>query len=95
MVAVDGDVASVSDTAYNVGVDFVQTADSIRQPWTGEGNVAIPVRFVTSAQQRTFLKRQTIVASTIGVAALIIIAVVALKNNILGADGGAGGVVNP
>src|SRR5439155_27328555 len=73
VVAVDGDLVSVSDSAYTVGVDFVQTADSVRQQWTGEGSVAIPLRFVTSTQQRTFLKRQTIVASTVGVVGLIII----------------------
>jgi len=95
VVAVDGDLVAKSDTAYNVGVDFVQTVDSIRQQWTGEGSVSIPSRFVTNVQQRTFLKRQTYVASALTVGLLIITAKIAINSGILGGDGGAGGAINP
>lgn len=80
---------------FVVAVDFVQTVDGIRQPWSGEGMVTIPKTYVTSTRQRTFLKRQTVVATTLITVLLIVVARIALNSGVFGGDGGGGGVVNP
>ena len=92
----EGTLVSFSpDVGYVVGVDFVQTADGIRQPWSGEGQVTFPPQYVVDLKQHTFLKKQTIITTTLAVVGLVILAKVALNSGLLGDDGGSGTVVNP
>src|SRR5688572_14050572 len=43
-----------SDGAYVVSVDWVQTADGVRQPWSGEGSVSVPLQYVAETRERTY-----------------------------------------
>lgn len=85
----EGGLASVGgDGSYVVNVDFVQTMNGIRQPWSGEGVVSFPSAFRSEVQQRTFLKPQSIIAGTALAVALIAIAIIALRAGGAGGDGG-------
>lgn len=95
VVSVEGQLHSTSETGYDVAVDFVQMSSGIRQEWSGEGVVTIPKFYVTTTHQRTFLKRQTIIAAGIAVAVLVITAKIALNNNLFGTDLSGGGAENP
>jgi hypothetical protein len=89
VVIAEGAVASIRpDNAMVVAVDFVQTADGVRQPWSGEGLVTFPAAHVAAMSQRTFLRRQSYLAGAAGAAALVAAALIALKNSGSGTGGG-------
>ena len=95
VVQAEGSLTAANDSAYVVDVDFVQTANGVKQPWTGEGVVSIPKRYVAGTLQRTYQPRQTLIASVATAVLLMITAKIALNSGVLGGDGGAGGVINP
>ena len=83
----EGTLSSIdSEGAMVVAVDYVQTMNGVRQPWSGEGTVSIPHGYVTEVRQRTFQRGQSITAFTALGAALFTIAVLALRSG--GAKGG-------
>jgi hypothetical protein len=96
VVMAEGALASMrNDGALVVAVDFVQTADGIKQPWSGEGVVAFPTGYIEEMKGRTFLRRQTYVAGTAFTTGLVALAIVALKNGGAGGNGGGGGPPPP
>jgi hypothetical protein len=96
VASADGQLSSVAaDGSYVVAVDFVQTADGIRQPWNGEGIVSFPQSAIVDIKQNTFQKKQTFIATAIAVGALLLVTKLAFASGLLGGDGGAGSAVNP
>jgi hypothetical protein len=83
------------DGGMAVSVDFVQTADGLRQPWTGEGIITFPRAYVSAVKERTFLRRQSYVAGAAMAAGLVAIAIFALSVGGAGGDGGGGGPPPP
>lgn len=94
VVVAEGALSSIRpDGAMVVAVDFVQTADGIRQPWSGEGLVTFPAAHIADVKQRMFLRRQSYLGGAAIAAGLIAVAIIALKNS--GAQGGGGGPPPP
>ena len=75
-----------TDQASVVAVDFIQTTNGIRQPWSGEGVVTFPHGYVNEMQQQAFQKGRSIAAFTALGVVLVAIAVLALRSG--GAKGG-------
>ena len=80
-----------NDGAMVVAVDFVQMADGVRQPWSGEGLVTFPASYVREVRERTFLRRQSYIAGTALTGGVIAVAILALKIGGAGGNGGGGG----
>ncbi len=86
----EGDLTRIrDDSSLVVGVDFVQHLDGTRQPWTGEGMVTIPSSYVEQVRQRTFQRRQTVVATVAASVAVVGAAIAAFR--VAGAGSGPGG----
>lgn len=86
---VEGVLADVQpDGALSVAVEWVQTVDGSRQPWTGEGRVAFPAAYVGSVQQHTLSPRRSAIAAVSITGAVIALAVIALRT--VGSQGGGG-----
>ena len=86
VVGADGILSEArADGSLVVYVQFVQTANAGRQPWTGEGAVIFPREYQANVQDRVLNKRRSIVAGSALALALVTIAVLALR------AGGAGG----
>ena len=83
------------DGSMVVAVDFVKTADGVRQAWTGEGLVTFPAGYVHEVAERTFLRKQSYLAGAGLTGGLIAIAIIALKIGGAGGDGGGGGPPPP
>ena len=77
----------------SVAVEWVQTPGGVRQPWMGEGGVAIPATFIQSVQQHTLNRTGSVLAAVGITGGLIALAVVALKSG--GSQGGGDGPVPP
>jgi hypothetical protein len=75
-----------SDGTLRLGVDYVQFANGMRTPWTGEGVVPIAVSHRDSVLRHTYQRRQSVMAAGALVAALVATAVLALRTG--GSDGG-------
>jgi hypothetical protein len=93
VVAAEGGVSSAeSDGTLVLAVDFVQTTNGIRQPWTGEGVVSFPAAYRSGVSERTLMKKQSMVAGAVLAAALVATAVIALKSGgaSTSGDGGTG-----
>lgn len=79
-----------------VAVDYVEQVNGVRQPWSGEGLVSIPANLRGEVKQRTFLRKQSIIAGAALTAGLIVTAIVALKaGGAAGGDGSGGGQPPP
>ena len=92
----EGTLSSIeSDGAMVVAVDYVQTMNGIRQPWSGEGTVSFAHGYVTEVRQRTFQRGQSIAAFTVLGAVLFTIAVLALRSGGAKGGGDAGGQPPP
>ena len=86
---VEGVLADVQpDGALSVAVEWVQTVDGARQPWTGEGRVAFPAAYVGSVQQHTLSPGRSAIAAVSITGAVIALAVIALRT--VGSQGGGG-----
>jgi len=87
VVSADGMLSEArADGSLVVLVQFVQTSNGPRQPWTGEGAVIFPREYQAAVESRTFMKRRSIVAGTALALGLVTIAVLALRS--AGAGGG-------
>ena len=89
----DGSVASVApDGAMALTVEWVQTVDGVRQPWTGEGIVTFPAAYVSGVEESVLSRRQTTLAAIVLTAGVIGIAVAALRSTAAKGvtDGGIG-----
>jgi hypothetical protein len=96
VAAAEGYLSSVgSDGTMVVAVDFVQFVDGTRQPWSGEGTISILPAHIAEVRERTFQKRQTILAASAATGALIAAAIIALKVGGAGGDPGGGGPSPP
>lgn len=92
VTAAEGAVAAVAeDGTITVAVDMIEQSNGLRQPWTGEGVVAIPAMYQREVRERTFQKRRSVVAGTLLGLGLVTLAIVALR----AATGGDGGVEVP
>lgn len=92
VAAAEGLVASVTeDGSIMMAVQYVEQTNQLRQPWTGEGVVAIPAMYRREVRQRSFQKRRSIVAGTLLSLGLMSLAVIALR----GGKSGNGGVEVP
>lgn len=92
VAAVEGIVASVTeDGSIMMAVQFVEQSNQLRQPWTGEGVVAIPQMYRREVRERAFQKRRSVVAGTLLSLGLMSLAVIALR----GGKSGNGGVEVP
>jgi hypothetical protein len=88
VIVVTGTLSSVTaDSALVVAVDEVTLVDGLRQPWSGEGVVSFTPRYVDVVQRHVFQRTRSIVAAGVATAALISIAVIAIKA--AGAGGGS------
>ena len=86
---VEGTLVSVQpDGTMSVAVEWVQTPGGVRQPWMGEGGVAIPATYIQNVQQHTLNKRASVLAAAGITGGLIALAVLAL--NAGGSQGGGG-----
>lgn len=81
--------------AIVVAVDFIQTTNGIRQPWSGEGVVTFPHGYVNETQHQTFQKGRSIAAFTALGVVLVAIAVLALRSGGAKGGGDAGGQPPP
>jgi hypothetical protein len=96
VVVAEGGLSSIDGNGTMVVlVDYVQTANGLRQPWSGEGVVSFPTMYRREVDERVFQKRRTIVAGTAIATALVTTAIIALRAG--GAKGGtdAGGGTPP
>jgi hypothetical protein len=85
----EGQLSSVSaDGSMVVAVDFVRMSNGVRQPWSGEGVVSIPSTYVAHMRERTYLRRQSMVAGAGLTVALVATAIVALRSGGIGGGGG-------
>ena len=76
----EGVLASMApDGAISLTVEWVQTADGVRQPWTGEGIVTFPVAYQRGVEESVLNRRQTTLAAILLAAGLVAIAVSALR----------------
>ena len=92
VVVAEGAVAAVADDGtITIAVEQVEMGNGLRQPWIGEGVVAIPAMYRRNVQERVFQKRRSIVSGTLLALGLVTLAVVALR----GGGGGEGGVEVP
>lgn len=91
---VEGTLVSVQpDGTMSIAVEWVQTPGGVRQPWMGQGGVAIPATYVQSVQQHTLNKPASVLAAAGITGGLIALAVVALKAG--GSQGGGDGPISP
>jgi hypothetical protein len=74
-------ISVAADRAWVVAVDFVALVDGIRQPWSGEGHVTFPAQYIAGTRGRVMEKRRSWVAAVAAAGALILTAVVALKQS--------------
>lgn len=91
---VEGTLDEVSaDGALSIAVDWVQSVDGVRQPWTGEGRLSIPPMYVDGVQRHTLQRTRSVVAGVALAGGLVALAVVALRTGGAGGggDGGTGG----
>jgi hypothetical protein len=92
VVRAEGTVAAMSDEGtMALRVEYVELANDVRQPWSGEGVVNIPAVYRREVHQRVFQKRRSIVAGTLLGLGLVSLAVIALR----GIASGEGGVEVP
>jgi hypothetical protein len=90
----EGTVASTRpDGALIVAVDWVQTIDGARQPWTGEGVVSFPATLVTAAEQSILDRSRTTTAVLALTTGLVALAATALRST--SAQGGTGPGAGP
>lgn len=88
VVVVTGQLASVlPNGGLSVAPVWIKAANGVELPWNGEGEVSVPPRYVVDLQQRVYHGRRTAVAAAAMTAALVGIAVAALKT---GGSQGAG-----
>ena len=81
VAAADGSLASVApDGAIALTVEWVQTVDGNRQPWTGEGIVTFPAAYVSGVEESVLSRRQSTLAAIVLTAGVIAIAVAALRS---------------
>ena len=86
---VEGTLVSVQpDGTMSIAVEWVQTPGGVRQPWMGEGGVAIPATYIQNVQQHTLNKSASVLAAAGITGGLIALAVLAL--NAGGSQGGGG-----
>ena len=86
---VEGTLVSVQpDGTMSIAVEWVQTPGGVRQPWMGEGGVAIPAAYIQNVQQHTLNKTASVLAAAGITGGLIALAVLAL--NAGGSQGGGG-----
>ncbi len=91
---VEGTLVSVQpDGTMSVAVEWVQTPGGVRQPWMGEGGVAIPAAYIQSVQQHTLNRTGSVLAALGITGGLVALAVVAL--NSAGSQGGGDGPGTP
>lgn len=91
---VEGTLVSVQpDGTMSIAVEWVQTPGGVRQPWMGEGGVAIPAPYIQSVQQHTLNKTASVLAAGAITGGLIALAVVALNTG--GSQGGGDGPGTP
>jgi hypothetical protein len=96
VIVAEGRLNSIENGgAMILAVDFVQMADGIRQPWSGEGVVTFPPAYISQVSERTFLRRQSYVAGTALTTGLIAIAIIAIRTGGAGGEGGGGGPPPP
>jgi hypothetical protein len=89
---VEGNVVSIADDGtIMMAVETVEQTNELRQPWTGEGVVAIPAKYRAEAHGRVFQKRRSIVASALLGVGLIALGVIAFR----GVGSGEGGIEVP
>jgi hypothetical protein len=92
VVAAEGTLASTrADGALMVAVDWIELPDGQRQRWNGEGQVAIPRDMTTAAEIKMLDRTKSVLVSIAIAAALVIIAVVAIKGGGAHTTGDAGG----
>jgi hypothetical protein len=92
VVVAEGTLASTrSDGALMLAVDWIELTDGQRQRWNGEGQVAIPREMTTAADVKTLDRKKSVLVSIAIAAALVILAVVALKGGGAHTTGDAGG----
>ena len=91
---VEGTLVNVQpDGTMSVAVEWVQTPGGVRQPWMGEGGVAIPATYIQSVQQHTLNRTSSVLAAVGITGGLIALAVVALNTG--GSQGGGDGPGTP
>lgn len=91
---VEGTLVTVQpDGTMSVAVEWVQTPGGVRQPWMGEGGVAIPATYIQSVQQHTLNRTGSVLAALGITGGLVALAVVALKSG--GSQGGGDGPGGP
>ena len=82
VVEVEGTLSRVdADGAWVVGPEWVKLSDGLRQPWSGEGVVSIPLHFTQGVEQRTFNRRKTILATVAAVVGAVVLALVAFNSS--------------
>lgn len=92
VTAAEGMVDSITeDGSIMLAVQYVEHTNQIRQPWSGEGIVAIPAIYRREVRERSFHKRRSVAAGTLLSLGLMSLAVVALR----GGKSGGGGVEVP
>jgi hypothetical protein len=92
----EGQLSSVNaDGTMVVAVDYVQQTNGLKQPWSGEGVVSFPATYRSEVHERTFLKKQTIVAAAGLTVFVVTTAIVALRAAGALGDGTGGGTPPP
>lgn len=91
VVEVEGTLSRADqEGALVVGPEWVKLADGLRQPWSGEGVVTIPLKYTQGMEQRTFDRRKTIIATVAAVVSTVALALLAF-----GAVGAKGDGTSP
>lgn len=92
VVTAEGTLASTrADGALMVAVDWIELTDGQRQRWNGEGQVAIPRDMTTAADIKTLDRKKSVLVSIAIAAAVVLIAITAIKSGGAHTDGSAGG----
>lgn len=87
VIVAEGEIASTTgDGSLVLAVDFVQTSNGIRQPWTGEGVVSFPAQYSSQVQQRTLSRGRSIAGGIALGVAIVGAAIFAIRA--AGAQGG-------
>jgi hypothetical protein len=85
--AVDGTLTTISpDSAMVVDAQWVQTADGLRERWTGAPHFSLPRSYVASVERRALDRRKSTFAAVAIAGAIAAVGVIAMRGG--GSEGG-------
>jgi hypothetical protein len=80
VVSMDGKLASSpADSAVKIAAQWVQTAEGVRQPWTGTPTITLPRSYLMDVQKRAIDRRKSTIAAIALAGSVAVIGAVVMR----------------